>query len=148
MENNKFQELSNKINKLVNDFQEAKKKYHNIYLSIRVVTILFSCASTIFISLTFIEEYETLFKILSVIASGIAGAVISTNKIVDYRGKSIQRTRTLVRLLKLKRAVKFQLNVEADLKIKDEMYYELVTELDQILLDDYTNWEDTTENVE
>lgn len=148
MENNKFQELSNKINKLVNDFQEVKKKYHNIYLSIRVVTILFSCASTIFISLTFIEECETLFKILSVIASGIAAAFISTNKIVDYRGKSNQRTRTLVRLLKLKRAVKFRLHVEEDLKKKDEMYYELVTELDQILLDDYTNWEDTTENVE
>lgn len=148
MENNKFQELSSKINKLVNDFQEAKKKYHRIYFTLRIMTIIFSCLSTIFISLTFVKECEMLFKILSVITSGIASAVISTNKIVDYRGKSLQRTRTLIRLLKLKRAVKFRLNVEEELKKKDEMYYELVTELDQILLDDYTNWEDTTENVE
>jgi hypothetical protein len=103
----KYIQFGKDLEKLILDFNNSRKKYHKRYIAIKLLAIFFSTASTITISLSFVEECQVLFKIISVILSGISTILISFDKVTDYKSRWQQRTITFVKLQEIKRLYKY-----------------------------------------
>ena len=100
----KYIQFGKDLEKLILDFNNSRKKYHKRYIAIKLLAIFFSTASTITISLSFVEECQVLFKIISVILSGISTILISFDKVTDYKSRWQQRTITFVKLQEIKQS--------------------------------------------
>ncbi len=140
----KYQEFYNDLVKLISDFKKAKEVYYFKYILIKMILIILSTLSTIFISLMFIDSLNEFFRIMSIVASGLASIFIAFDKIIDYRAKWSQRTITFVRLQKVKRLYKIYVLNNEDQSQKNMQFCKLMDLENEILAEDLSLWEEAT----
>lgn len=138
----KYEEFYNDLKRLILDFQNAKNRYRKKDKILKILSAIFATASTIFISLTFVEELEILFKILSIISSGLASIFIAVDRITNYKEKSNQRTITFVKLQEIKRLYKMNVLFNSNPQETEIEFNKLVELENQILKEDLDIWKE------
>lgn len=130
--------FENQLNDLIYDFRKKKKKYYDRYFTLSFSIAIISAGIAFCLGISFIEGVEKLFKVISLVLSAILSVLTASMSFLNYKSKYIQRTKTLVRLLSLKR--QYQLHSP---NMTDDLLYEFSDKLETIMQEDLDNWEET-----
>ena len=129
--------FSDQLNGLIKDFSKKKKRYYdgNIKLS-WTIAIVTACVS-FFLGLSFIDRIETATKIAALFLSSVLLILNTAYSFLNYKNAYIQRTRTLVQLLSLRR--QFQLKEN---NLSEEDVEAFSDRLEKIMQEDLDLWEE------
>lgn len=110
----KLKLLENEIQDLINDFSKKRKEYEKIKNRLQFATICIGAETSLVLGLSFISEISDICKILGVILSTVTTIITGYLHIHNFEQKCRQRTVTYLKLLELKRDLKFEDNLSAD----------------------------------
>lgn len=124
------------LEKLIEDFSVKRKKYYANLLKFSWVIVILNAGISFSVGISFIDEIALEFKIVSLLLSSILLIFNGAMGFLNYRKLYEQRTRTLVKLLDLKREYCFKVQYsESDL-----IFDEICSKLQAIMLEDLDTW--------
>lgn len=106
--------LEKEVQDLINDFSKKRKKYEKMKNRLQFATICVGAGTSLVLGLSFISEISDICKILGFILSAITTIVTGYLHIHNFEQKCRQRTITYLKLLELKRDLKFEDDLSVD----------------------------------
>lgn len=126
------------LNDLIKDFKAKKKKYYTSFKNISLSIAIVSAAIAFCLGISFVEQVAVPFKIIALILSSILSVLSSAITFLNYKNEYVQRTKTLVQLLSLRR----QYHLHRDNITKEEILG-FSNKLENIMLEDLNHWAET-----
>lgn len=132
----------NELQSLIKDFTKKKREYSKMFKIIKFLIITSTTLATLFVGLSFIDNFSLISKILAISFSSLATIFVAWDKTIEYKKLWQQRTNTLIALLELKRIYKIKLlpliskgiNIDKEINI-------LFDALNAIMKNDIDEWD-------
>lgn len=124
------------LNKLIRDFSAKRNHYLSRHIHFSWAIVVINALISFSLGLSFIEELETHFKVISLFFSSVLIVLNGAAGFLNYKNMYGQRTRTLVRLLALRR--EYQLFVKE--RSEEGAFKELYEKFETIMQDDLSQW--------
>lgn len=124
------------LNKLIEDFSKKKKEYFFKHIKLSWASVIVNACVSFSLGISFIEKVAIPFKVIALFFSSILLIINGAMSFLNYRNMYEQRTKTLVRLLSLRRKSKILIGDE----MKKEELQELYSNLETIMQDDLSQW--------
>lgn len=138
MNNNIQETFEQQLNGLIKDFKEKKNKYYTSFKIISLSVAIVSAGIAFCLGISFVEKFAVPFKIIALILSSILSVLSSATTFLNYKNEYVQRTKTLVQLLSLRR----QYQLHGDNITKEEILG-FSNRLESIMLEDLNHWAET-----
>lgn len=126
------------LDKLISDFSAKKKTYFAKYIKLSWSIAVVNACVSFSLGISFIEKVAVQFKVVALFFSSVLLVLNGAMGFLNYKNMYEQRTKTLVRLLALRRETRLsvvQEMTEDDLK-------KLCSKLETIMQDDLSQWLD------
>lgn len=130
--------FSSQLNGLITDFSTKKKRYYSRNLRLLWTIAIVNACVSFSLGLSFIDSIETPTKIVSLLLSSVLLVLNSAYNFLNYKNAYMQRTRTLISLLSLRREYELLENDLSEGKIE-----EFSAKLNKIMREDLDLWEET-----
>ena len=130
--------FSDQLNELIRDFSKKKKRFYNGNIRLSWAIAIVNACVSFFLGLSFIDSIEIATKIVALFLSSVLLILNTAYSFLNYKNAYIQRTKTLIQLLSLRR--QFQLK-ENNLSEKD--VEEFSDKLEKIMQEDLDLWEES-----
>lgn len=124
------------LNKLINDFSVKKKDYFSRYIKLCWAIVIANACVSFSLGISFIEKIAIQFKVVALVFSSILLMLNGAMGFLNYKNMYEQRTKTLVRLLALRR--EYMLFVRND--VTEEKIVNMYEKLENIMQDDLSQW--------
>lgn len=124
------------LNKLIEDFSKKKKDYFLKHIKLSWASVIVNACVSFSLGISFIEKVAIPFKVIALFFSSVLLIINGAMSFLNYKNMYEQRTKTLVRLLSLRREYKILIGDE----MKKEDLQELYSKLDAIMQDDLSQW--------
>lgn len=126
------------LNKLIEDFSQKKKDYFLKYIKLSWAIVIMNACVSFSLGISFIEKIAIQFKVIALLFSSILLILNGAMGFLNYKNMYEQRTKTLVRLLSLRREYRILMGSE----IRKEDLQKLYKKLEVIMQDDLFQWLD------
>lgn len=126
------------LNKLIEDFSRKKKDYFSKYIKLSWSIVVVNACVSFSLGISFIEKIAIQFKIIALFFSSVLLILNGAMSFLNYKNMYEQRTKTLVRLLSLRREYRLLIGSE----MGKENLQELYKKLEAIMQDDLSQWID------
>jgi hypothetical protein len=126
------------LNKLIEDFSQKKKDYYSKYVRLSWAVVIVNACVSFSLGISFIEKIAIQFKVIALIFSSVLLILNGAMNFLNYKNMYEQRTKTLVRLLSLRREYRILIGNE----MRKENLQELYRKLEAIMQDDLSQWLD------
>lgn len=126
------------LNKLIEDFSQKKKDYFSKYIKLSWVIVIMNACISFSLGISFIEEIAICFKVIALFFSSVLLILNGAMSFLNYKNMYEQRTKTLIRLLSLRREYRIVTGNE----MSKEDLHELYKKLEVIMQDDLSQWLD------
>ncbi len=126
------------LNKLIEDFSQKKKDYYSKYIKLSWTIVIVNACVSFSLGISFIEKIAIQFKVIALIFSSVLLILNGAMNFLNYKNMYEQRTKTLVRLLSLRREYRILIGNE----MRKEDLQELYRKLEAIMQDDLSQWLD------
>lgn len=126
------------LNKLIEDFSRKKKDYFSKYIKLSWSIVVVNACVSFSLGISFIEKIAIQFKIIALFFSSVLLILNGAMSFLNYKNMYEQRTKTLVRLLSLRREYRLLIGSE----MGKENLQELYKKLEAIMQDDLSQWMD------
>lgn len=126
------------LNKLIEDFSQKKKYYFSKYIKLSWAIVIVNACVSFSLGISFIEKIAIQFKVIALLFSSILLILNGAINFLNYKSMYEQRTKTLVRLLSLRREYRILIGNEMRKEDLEELYKKLET----IMQDDLSQWLD------
>ncbi len=126
------------LNKLIGDFSQKKKHYYSKYIKLSWTIVIVNACVSFSLGISFIEKIAIQFKVIALIFSSVLLILNGAMNFLNYKNMYEQRTKTLVRLLSLRREYRILIGNE----MRKEDLQELYRKLEAIMQDDLAQWLD------
>lgn len=126
------------LNKLIEDFSQKKKYYFSKYIKLSWAIVIVNACVSFSLGISFIEKIAIQFKVIALLFSSILLILNGAINFLNYKNMYEQRTKTLVRLLSLRREYRILIGNEMRKEDLEELYKKLET----IMQDDLSQWLD------
>jgi|GEM_PF-3082060 len=100
------------VNKLIGDFSRKKKEYFAKYKKLCWAIVIANAGVSFSLGISFIEKFAIQFKVIALFFSSILLILNGAMGFLNYKNAYEQRTKTLVRLLALRRESKLIIDNE------------------------------------
>lgn len=134
----KVEEFEKDLNKLIKDFSNKKKKYYSNYIKLSWAIVIINACTSFSLGISFIEELAITFKVVALIFSSILLVLNGAMGFMNYKKLYEQRTKTLVRLLSLRRELKLLKSGTLTYELLQKIY----NKLEDIMQEDLSEWID------
>lgn len=124
------------LNKLIKDFSVKRNHYLSRYIHFSWAIVVVNALISFSLGLSFVEKLETQFKVISLFFSSVLIVLNGAVGFLNYKNMYGQRTRTLVRLLALRR--EYRLFVKE--RPEEATFKELYKRFETIMQDDLSQW--------
>lgn len=124
------------LNKLINDFSAKKKDYFSKYIKLCWAIVIANACVSFSLGISFIEKIAVQFKVIALFFSSVLLVLNGAMSFLNYKNMYEQRTKTLVRLLALRR--EYMLLVGND--VTEENIVKMYEKLENIMQDDLSQW--------
>ena len=128
------------LNKLISDFSKKKKAYLAKYKKLCWAIVISNACVSFSLGISFIENIAIQFKVIALFFSSLLLILNGAMSFLNYKNTYEQRTKTLVRLLSLRRESKLIIGND----LNESSLKKLADKLELIMQDDLTQW---TENI-
>lgn len=126
------------LNKLISSFSNKKKDYYSKYIKLSWAVVIVNACVSFSLGISFIEKIAVQLKIIALIFNSILLVLNGAMGFLNYKNMYEQRTKTLVRLLSLRREYKILLENEVEKADLQRLY----NKLEDIMQDDLSQWLD------
>lgn len=124
------------VNKLIEDFSRKKKEYFTKYKKLCWAIVISNACVSFSLGISFIEKIAIQFKVIALFFSSVLLILNGAMGFLNYKNTYEQRTKTLVRLLALRR--EYRLIMGND--VTEDNLKRLSDKLEIIMQDDLTQW--------
>lgn len=128
--------FESELDKLIGDFSVKRNRYLSRYIHFSWAIVLVNALISFALGLSFVEELEVPFKVISLFFSSVLIVLNGAAGFLNYKNMYGQRTRTLVRLLALRR--EYRLLVKESLE--GDTLKALYGKFESIMEDDLSQW--------
>lgn len=126
------------LNKLIEDFLQKKKDYFSKYIKLSWAIVIVNACVSFSLGISFIDKIAIQFKVIALVFSCALMILNGAMSFLNYKNMYEQRTKTLVRLLSLRREYRIMMGDE----MQKEDLQELYRKLEAIMQDDLAQWVD------
>ncbi len=126
------------LNKLIEDFSQKKKDYFSKYIKLSWAIVIMNACISFSLGISFVEEIAIYFKVIALFFSSVLLILNGAMSFLNYKNMYEQRTKTLIRLLSLRREYRIVIGNE----MSKEDLHELYKKLEVIMQDDLSQWLD------
>lgn len=126
------------LNKLIKDFSQKKKDYFSKYIKLSWAIVIMNACISFSLGISFVEEIAIYFKVIALFFSSVLLILNGAMSFLNYKNMYEQRTKTLIRLLSLRREYRIVIGNE----MSKEDLHELYKKLEVIMQDDLSQWLD------
>ena len=133
----KKESFEKELNKLIEDFSQKKKIYYSKYIKLSWAVVVVNACVSFSLGISFIEKIAVQFKMLALLFSSVLLILNGAMNFLNYKNRYEQRTKTLVRLLSLRR--EYRMRIEG---MQKQDLQELIRKLEVIMQDDLSEWTD------
>ena len=130
------EELEKNINKLITDFSCKKEKYYTDYIKLSWAIAISSACVSFFLGISFVDGLTIPFRVLALLFSSVLLVLNGAMGFLNYKNLYEQRTKTLVRLLSLRRELRLVKCGELTYDLLKEIY----DKLENIMQEDLSEW--------
>lgn len=124
------------LDKLIDDFSTKKKEYFSKHIKLCWAVVIANACVSFSLGISFVEKIAVQFKVIALFFSSILLVLNGAMAFLNYKNMYEQRTKTLVRLLALRR--EYRLFVEND--VTEEKIIKMYDKLENIMQDDLSQW--------
>lgn len=135
---NKKDLFEKELNKLIEDFSRKKKNYFTKYIKLSWAIVIVNACVSFSLGISFIEKIAIQFKVIALLFSSVLLILNGAMSFLNYKNMYEQRTKTLVRLLSLRREYRILIGNEMNKEDLQELY----RKLEVIMQDDLSQWLD------
>lgn len=126
------------LNKLIDDFSRKKKDYFSKHIKLSWAIVIMNACVSFSLGISFIEKIAIHFKVIALFFSSVLLILNGAMSFLNYKNMYEQRTKTLIRLLSLRREYRIVIGNEMSKEDLNELY----KKLEVIMQDDLSQWLD------